>query len=582
MDWPVGSALAGARGIAVYVLVVAVCAAGCTRTSQSGTASSADAPPSRGGEIVASQRTEPANYNRYFEASAAAELIALLTHAKLVRVNRASDELEPALAESWTTSDNLTYTLKLRPNVRFSDGVPFTSADVLFSFRAAYESPGSQLARVLTVGAKPLTVSAPGPDTVTVVFPERFAPALRLLDNLPILPRHKLEAALNAKTLREAWVPSKPLTDIAGLGPFVLTEHVSGQRMVLTRNPHYWRRDASGIQLPYLDRITLVLVPDQSAEALRLESGGTDLMANADIQPDTYQRFKQMASQGRLQLIDGGLALAGNVLWFNLTADHRKSWMHEKAFRQALSYAVDRQAIANAVYYGTATPIYGPVTPRNATWMAPSVPTYPHDRAKAIQLLTSIGLRDRNGDGLLDDAAGRPVRFSILVRQGSSIRERTASLLQDQLKAVGVGVDIVGLDFGAVFQRWQKRDYDSIFHGFDPNTTDPAMDLDFWLSSGTMHFWNPAQPAPATEWERRIDELMRKQASLSSLAERQTTFAEVQRIFGEELPALYFVAQELKFAVSPRVKNLRPAPQNPHLLWSGDTIAVSSTTANAR
>jgi peptide/nickel transport system substrate-binding protein len=203
------------------------------------------------------------------------------------------------------------------------------------------------------------------------------------------------------------------------------------------------------------------------------------------------------------------------------------------------------------------------------------VPSYPYDRAKAGELLARIGLRDRNGDGILDDGANRPVRLSILLRQGSSIRERTAALLQDQWKAVGVGVDIVGLDMGAVVQRWQRHDYDTIFHGFDASATDPALSLDFWLSSGSMHFWNPAQPKPASDWERRIDELMRKQASIPSLEERQRLFADVQQIFGEELPALYFVVPKLTFAASARVRNLRPAPQNPHFLWSADTIAVS-------
>jgi peptide/nickel transport system substrate-binding protein len=583
ISWLVGSALADARRLAVAVLVVAAGAAACTRSPESQTASAADRPLTRGGELVASQRTEPANYNRYFEAAAAAELLAQLTHAKLVKVNRATDELEPALAESWSTTDGVTYTLKLRPNVRFSDGTPFTSGDVLFSFSAAYDAPGSQLAQVLKVGDKRLTVSSSGPETVTVTFPERYAPALRLLDNLPILPKHKLEAALNAKAMREAWTPSRPVSEIAGLGPFVLTEHTSGQRMVLMRNPHYWRRDAQGTQLPYLDRITLVLVDDQSVEALRLEAGAIDVMANADLQPERYLRFKQLASQGRLQLIDGGPALDANVLWFNLAASpERKPWMQKREFRQALSYAVDRQAIANAVYFGAATPVYGPITPRNSTWIAPSTPTYPYDRAKSVQLLAAIGLHDRNADGLLDDAAGRPVRFSILLRQGSSIRERTATLLQDQWKAVGVGVDIVGLDMSAIVQRWQKHDYDTIFHGFDASTTDPATNLDFWLSSGTMHFWNPAQQTPASDWERRIDELMRQQASLASLPERQRLFAEVQRIFGEELPALYFVVPKLTFAASSRVKNLRPAPQNPHFLWSADTIAVSGPAQNPR
>ena len=100
-----------------------------------------------GGELIASLRSEPANYNRYFDASAAADVVALLTQARLVRVNRATDALEPALAESWEASpDGRSQTLKLRKGVTFSDGAPFTSADVLFSFAVAYDAPGSQLA----------------------------------------------------------------------------------------------------------------------------------------------------------------------------------------------------------------------------------------------------------------------------------------------------------------------------------------------------------------------------------------------------------------------------------------------------
>lgn len=531
----------------------------------------------RGGELVASVRGEPGNYNRYFEAQAPAELLSLLTHAKLARVNRLTDELEPALAESWTTADGLTYTLKLRPNVTFSDGVPFTSADVVFSFKAAYEAPGSVMAPGVRVAGKPMTVTATDAGTVSITLPQPFAPAMRLLDNLPILPRHKLQAASDAKAMKDAWTPARSLSEIAGLGPFVLTEHVSGQRLVLTRNPHYWRRDRNDVALPYVDRLTLVIVPDQSAEALRLEGGAVDLMSNADIRPEDYSRFRQLSEQGRLQMLDGGVGLDPNVLWFNLKSrsGDQKPWMKRKEFRQALSHAANRQAIADTVYLGAAVPVYGPTTPRNATWFSSSVPTYPHDPARGRQLLASIGLRDADGDGILDDSAGRPVRFSILLRQGATLRERTVTALQEQFKAVGVGVDIVGLDMGAIFQRWQKGDYDSVYHGFDSSATDPAMNLDFWLSSSGQHFWNPSQPKPSTEWERRIDELMLQQAATSSLPERQRLFAEVQRIFGEELPALYFIVPKVTIAVSTRVRNLQPAAQIPQLLWSADTIAVS-------
>jgi peptide/nickel transport system substrate-binding protein len=256
--------------------------------------------------------------------------------------------------------------------------------------------------------------------------------------------------------------------------------------------------------------------------------------------------------------------------------------MQRREFRQALSHAANRQAIADTVYLGAAVPIYGPITPRNATWFSPTAPTYPHDPARARELLASIGLRDRNGDGTLDDGAGRPVRFSLLVQQGHAIRERTAAALQAHFQAVGVGVDIVGLERGSIFQRWQQGDYDSVLHAFQISSTDPAMTPDFWLSSSPQHVWNPAQPKPATEWERQMDDLLLKQASTASLPERQRLFAEVQRIFGEELPALYFVVPRVTIAASTRVHNLQPAPQIPQLLWSADTIAVSPPGSGTR
>jgi peptide/nickel transport system substrate-binding protein len=535
--------------------------------------------PQRGGEIVASLRSEPSNYNRYFDASAAADLMALLTQARLVRLNRATDAVEPALAERWESSpDGRTHTLHLRQGVTFSDGAPFTAADVLFSFAVAYDAPGSRIGDSITAAGQKLQVTSPDPSTVVIQLPVPFAPGIRILDNLPILPRHKLEPALRAGTIKTAWLPSTPLAEMAGLGPFVLTEHVAGQRMVFTRNPHYWRKADDGAALPYLEKLTVEIVPDQNAEALRLESAAIDLMSNADIKPDDYARFKRLADQGRLRLLDAGVGLDPSVLWFNLKpgpGPDRKPWLRRSEFRQALSYAVDRDAIANSVYLGAAVPVWSPVTPRFGPWYSTDVPTYPHDPARARRLLAAAGLTDKNGDGQLEDAAGTPVRFSVLVQKDATIRERTISLLQEQLRALGITLDVVGLDLGSIGQRWASADYDSIFHGFQVSATDPAMTLDFWLSSGSNHFWNPDQPKPATPWEARIDELMRQQSASTDLAERQRLFVEVQRIFAEHEPALYFVAPKVTIALAPRVLNATPAPQVPQLLWSADTLAVS-------
>jgi peptide/nickel transport system substrate-binding protein len=573
-----------ARGFKALIAVVALAAiAGgvfwsVTRRPAS-TATNRAVSIARGGELIASLRSDPPSYNRYVQSVAATDLVTLLTQARLVRVNRASDDLEPWLAESWRTSDDgLTYTLKLR-QAMFSDGVPFTADDVLFSFEVAYdERVHSPLKESLEAGGQPLKVSAPDRSTVVIQFPVPFAAGLRLLDNLPILPKHKLASALAAGTLAEEWTPAKPLDTVAGLGPFVLTEHVSGQRLVFSRNPHYFRRDAQGTQLPYLDRLTVVIIGEQNTEALRLQAGETDLMSNGEIRPPDYAAFKNLESTGRLRLYEIGTSLDPDFLWFNLSKNGAstpgRALVAQKAFRQAISYGVDRQALADSVYLGAAVPLFGPVSPGNTKWYSADVPIKTYDQARARALLASLGFVDRDADGMLETPSGTPVRFSMLSQAGH-IRGRTAAAIQSQLQHIGIGVDLVTLDQGGIIKRFGEGDYDSIYFGIQASSTDPSLNLDLWLSSGDKHFWNPGQATPSTDWEKRIDDLMREQSQARDLARRQRAFAEVQRILGEELPIIYFVAPRVAIATTPRVLGSTPALQLPQLLWSADTLAAA-------
>jgi peptide/nickel transport system substrate-binding protein len=569
-------AIAGAIALALYLAKRPAPTRSTPLPSSDRTA--ATATPTRGGELIASLRAEPTTHNRYVDYSTPGEVLALLTHATLVRVDRTTDTLEPWLAESWSESpDHLSYTLKLRQGVVFSDGAPFTSADVAFSFRALYDPRiKSPLANDTLVNGKPLQIEAPDPATVIVRLPSLFAPGLRLVDGVPILPRHRLEQAFTEGKFSDAWSATTPVSEIAGLGPFVLVEHASGERLSFTRNPHYWRKDASGSTLPYLDKVTVVFA-SQASEALKLQAGEIDLMTTADIRSDDYAAFKRAADQGRVRLIEGGLALDPNLLWFNLTAAHAKApasrLFQQKAFRQAVSCVVDRQAIVNSVYLGAAVPIYGPVTPANRTWFADVRPVCEHDLPRARQLLAAAGLVDRNGDGILEDSSGNEARFSILT-QAESIRARIVAVLQEQLRQAGILVDIVPLDPGALFARFAKGDFDAIYYGIQSSAIDPALNPGFWLSSGDYHFWNRNQKAPATDWERHIDDLMRQQAETFNLDERRRLFTEVQRIFVDQMPAIYFVTPKMTLAVSARVVNPQPAPQMPQLLWSADTLAT--------
>ena len=535
----------------------------------------------RGGDLFIAVRTEPQSFNWYTRRDGSTYIVTALTQARLFQVNRATQQVEAWLAESSTRSDDgLRYTIKLRPNVVFADGHPFTSDDVVFSFEAAYnERAGSVLADAMKIAGKPLQAAAVNPLTVIVTFPEPFAPGLVLLDNLPILPKHKLQGALDAGTFGNAWGLGTPVGEIAGLGPFVLAEYVLGERAVFVRNPRYFRKDVAGAPLPYLDRVVVEVVPDQNAQMLQLDAGRID-MTGSEVRPEDYAPLKRAADAGRIQLLDLGVASDPDSFWINLrpgafAKDPRAGWMQRDELRHAISLAVDRQAFADTVYLGAGAPVFGPVTPANKKWYSPDLPKTPHDPARAKTLLASIGLMDRNGDGVLDDPRNQPARFVLLTQKGQTALERGAAVIRDELKKIGLVVDVVLLEGNALVQRFlSSQAYDAVYFHFGMTNPDPGLSLDFWLSSGTSRVWNLAQKTPATDWERRIDELMAKQTAAPDEGERKRLFDQVQRVFAEHLPVVHFVAPRIFVAASSRTTNLTPAITRPQFLWAAETIAV--------
>lgn len=540
---------------------------------------SASEAPRRGGQVVATVRTEPRSLNRIAVGNQSAELLSLLTQAKLVRVNRASLELEPWLAERWDSSaDGLSHTLYLRSGLQWSDGVPFTADDVTFSFTVGTDAKVSVVATSLLAGGQPIKATAINPTAVRVDFAGPVGPGLRVLDALPMLPRHKLEAAYVGGTFQQAWSMQTPPADVVGMGPFVFAAYEAGQRVVLDRNPHYWRTTADGTALPYLDRIVLEIVPDQNAELLRLQAGGSDLLQD-EIRSDDYVPVRRSEEQGALTLVELGVSPAADGLWFCMKpaakkADPRFAFVQRKEFRQALSHAVDREAFAQTVFLGAAVPVWGPVTPGNREWFNPNLPRYAYSEAKAKALLAGIGLEDRNKDGTVEDARGTEARFTVITQRGLGWYERGLGVIAEQARKIGVQLDVAPLENGAMMQRVFACDYDAVYMRVLATDLDPATNLDFWLSSGSAHLWNLEQKAPATEWEARIDQLMSQQAATMDPTARRALFNDVQQVFAENVPAIYYAAPRTYSAHSVRVRGVLPSVLRPPILWNADSLSV--------
>jgi peptide/nickel transport system substrate-binding protein len=586
MDWPTGRNVNRQSRALLSVLLIGVIGfvgwRSCSAAPDGGDGGEiviSDA-STRGGVIRSSLRSEPRTFNRLLDQNFPVDLYAIVTGSKLIRVNRATRAIEPGLAESWTTSaDNLTFTLKLREGVQWSDGAPFTAADVMFSAQAIYHpKAGSILAGGLRVGGQPLQFAAPDPATVVVTLPSTFGPGIAILDNFHIVPKHKLQAALDNGTFAQALGVATPPAELAVLGPFMLRSYEPGQRMVFDRNPRYWKKDVAGIQLPYADQVVLEVVPDQNAELLRLQSGQIDMLQQ-QIRPEDVATLRPLVDQGKVRIMELGVGTDPDLLFFNLRTpywekDPRRNWIQRKEFRKAISHAVDREAFANTVFLGSGVPIWGPITPGNKEWFSPNIQRYAHSVERAREILAELGLSNRDGDEWLEDANNAEARFTLLTYRGNSSLERGAAVLRDALRAVGVAVDVVTLEQGALVQRMLKGEFDAIYFFFTTTNLDPSMNLDFWLSSGPAHVWNIGQAKPATEWEKDIDDLMMQVTAQPDAAERRRLFEQVQKIFADNLPVLYFVAPRLHMGVSDRLGGLDPAILRPQLLWNVERITV--------
>jgi peptide/nickel transport system substrate-binding protein len=571
-------------GILVTGILLALAASLC-RSSMPGTGSIEPSRPVRGGQLVAAIRSEPRTLNRLAASDQATELLTMLTQGRLVRLNRATRALEPWLAERWESSpDGRVHTLHLRKDVVWSDGAPFTSADVLFTLEAVFDPrTKSPLASSLMVAGEPIRAVALDAQTVQVTYAGRSGPGIRLLDNLPIYPKHRLDAARVAGTIAQAWPMTTAPSDMAGTGPFMLRLYQSGQRVILERNPRYWRKAENGTALPYLDRIVLEIVPDQNAELLRVQSGSIDMVQDA-LRPEDFRSARQAEREGRIKLVELGVATDADAFWFCLkpeikNKDPRFAFVQKPEFRKAISHAVDREAFSNTVFLGEAVPVWGPITPGNRDWFNPNVTRYLPDLARARELLSSIGLEDRNGNGIREDVRGTEARFTLMTQQGPGWYARGTKVLQEQAGKIGITFNLAPLEPGSMIQRMLACDFDAIYMRPLATHLDPGGNMDFWLSSGSAHFWNLEQKKPATAWEQQIDTLMLQQVATVDPQQRRALFDQVQNILAENLPVLYFAAARMHTAHNVRVGGVQPSVLRPPILWTADTLYVAPSVA---
>lgn len=421
-------ALRGPVGLAMVLMVI---------FALSGFQVSAQAPtPVKGGSIVVAIGGDPPHLNPQFTTLPWVWMIGMAVHGSLVRLDPEMKP-QPNLAESWTISPDLkTYTFKLARGVSWHDGKPFTSADVKFTFE--------EVASKLNASGPVLLGNlerVDTPDRYTAVF--RFSrphPTLLLYLDVPLtgglLPKHLYEGT----DIRRNPVNASPV----GVGPFKFVEWNRGDRIVLERNPNYFRKDR-----PYLDRVVFRVVRDPAARVVALQNRDADLILGYDLALRDSIPIRQSRDMKAVFNVDR--AISGQW-WIGLNAS--KPPFNDLKVRQAIAHAINKSFIWQRVFFGLGKIATGPISQYLGPQYNKDVPKYPYDVRKANQLLDEAGLR-RGADG---------VRFRTkFTFDGTSAEfSRIADILKEMLAEVGIDMTLESFDFNTWFDKvYIKKDYES-------------------------------------------------------------------------------------------------------------------------
>jgi peptide/nickel transport system substrate-binding protein len=511
------------------LLLVALPLAGCAKGAPEPQAARAKGgPPAYGDALVTGSIGEPSNLIPLLSSDSASSDISGLVYNGLVRYDR-NLKLEGDLAQSWEVSpDGLTITFHLRHGVRWHDGEPFTSRDVLYTYRVTVDPKTPTAYSDSFKQVK--TAEALDPYTFRVSYGKPFAPALESW-GMPVLPAHLLEG----KEITTSPLIRNPV----GTGPFIFKQWIPGQKVTLESNPNYWEGR------PYISRYVYRIIPDNSTMYMELKSGGIDQMGLSPVQyqrqtntPDFMSRFNKYRYP----------ASAFTYLGFNL----RLPLFQDRRVRQAITSAIDKDEIVQGALLGMGQIAHGPYKPGTWAYKERVAVDFPYDPARAKALLQEAGYLMGKDGILVKD--GKPLSFTIMTNQNDQ-RTKSAQIIQQRLKKVGIDVKIRVMEWASFITNFiDTGRFEAVLLGWTIGQ-DPDI-YDVWHSSKTapkelnfVHFKNA-----------EVDRLLDEGRGTFDLEKRRACYYRIQDILAYEQPYTFLYVPDALPAVAARFHGIEPAP----------------------
>lgn len=493
---------------------LAAAALALTTVASLGTA----AEPKRGGTLTFTFQPEPSALSTLATTATPTALVSTKIFESLLEFKGPELTPLPGLAESWTVSpDGKTITFKLRGDVKWHDGKPFTSEDVKFTVEKLvkpFHSRGKiyfgELAGVDTPDARTVVFRLNKP---VPYFLKAFQPT-----ETPMLPKHILGSLdlSDAKNVRQSEFMQNPV----GTGPFMLKEWKKGSHVILVRNPNYWKKDR-----PYLDQVVFRAIPDGAARSIALETGEIDL---APMNTIPQADIARLAKLNNIQLSNEGAEGLGPILWLEMNL--REKPLSDVRVRKAISLAIDRKKVVDVMWYGQGQPARGPIVASNPTYFDKSLKPFEYSLEKANKLLDEAGYpRGPNG-----------IRFKMtqhFTPYGESF-VRLAEYTKNELRKIGIEAETQSADLGgwlkAVYGDWSFQMTNNSTH----NYSDPSIGVQRAFVSSSIQ--KGASFTNSMGYRNdRVDQLFAQTSIEMDPEKRKAQFAEIQKILADELPVIF-------------------------------------------
>ena len=455
------------------------------------------------------------------------------------------DEEADSLTVIYTLRDDLYWTTLADPAAR----VPVTADDVIFWYDEIegdqeLQQPGYAGQFIELPDGSEARVEATRIDERTVAFhfPRIVANPI-LSTNMNFGPRHLYEPAKREGgaegVLNLFSIDTDPAT-IPSVGPYHIAEYEPGVRVVVVRNPDYWKKDAAGVTLPYLERVIYQIVPDRNTELLLFKEGNKDAYS---LRPEDLDDLLNVEDPD-FTVYQGGASLGAAFVAFNQNPDTMDelvhSWFSQTRFRQAMSSLLNRDRIASQVYRGLAEPALHFFARANPYFDESIRQEFSYDPERARALLAEIGIRP-NAEGLMEDAAGNHVEFNIHVGAENNVGIDVMNIFADELKAAGITGNVRPIDFQKLVEMLTSTyDWHVATASLGSNYW-PEGGSNVWQSKGNFHLWHPLQEEPATEWEARVDHLYNEGRFTIDRERAKAIYDEYQRLLLDQAPLTYLV-----------------------------------------